>query len=111
MNTLLFAIFEFCTTNQLKQSFINLQRKDDIIDLLIFINLVSASVYLVAFNFLNELIILFISFEYVGVKKKELITPAGAVAFISFVPTSGMVLAIFFPVLAKYALRFSEIAA
>ena len=28
-----------------------------------------------------------------------------------FVPTSGMVSAIFFPMLAKYALRFSEIAA
>ena len=78
----------------LKQSFINLQRKGDITDLLIFINLVLASVYLVAFESLNESIILFISFGYVGVKKKELIAPVGAVAFVS-VPTLGIVSAIF----------------
>ena len=59
---------------------------------------------------LNESIILFISFGYVGVKKKELIMPVGAVAFVSM-STSGMVSAIFFPMLAKYALRFSEIVA
>ena len=73
-------------------------------------NLVSASVYLIAFESLNESIILFISFGYVGVKKKELITPVGAVAFVS-VSTLGMISAIFFTMLANYALRFSEIAA
>ena len=105
------AIFkQFGYTPLLKQSFINLQRKGDITDLLIFINLVSASVYLVAFESLNKSIILFILFGYVGVKKKESITPVDAVVFVS-VSTSGMVSAIFFSMLAKYALRFSEIAA
>ena len=73
-------------------------------------NLVLVSVHLVAFGSLNESIILFISFGYVGVKKKELIMPVSAVAFVSM-STLGMVSAIFFPMLAKYALRFSEIAA
>ena len=40
-----------------------------------------------------------------------MITPVGAVAFIIFVSTSEMVSDIFIPMLAKYALRFSEIAA
>ena len=73
----------------------NLQKKGDIIDLLIFINLVLASVSLVAFESSNESIILLISFGYIGVEKKELITPVGAVAFISLASTSGMFSAIF----------------
>ena len=77
----------------MKQLFINIQRKGDIVDLLIFVNLVSASVHLVASESLNESMVLFISFGYVGVKE-ELITPVGSVAFVS-VSTSGMVSAIF----------------
>ena len=41
------------------------QRKGDIIELLIFINLVLASVYLVAFESLNKLIISFFLFIYI----------------------------------------------
>ena len=48
------AIFkQFGLTPLLKQSFINLQRKEDITNLLIFVNLVSATVYLVGFLSLN----------------------------------------------------------
>ena len=89
----------------LKQLFINLQRNGDIIDLVIFINLVSASVYLTAFESLNESIMLLISQGYFGVTKKELITPVGAVAFISSASTWGKGSRLFFPYVGKVCIE------
>ena len=74
----------------------NLQRKGDTVDLLMLINLILPFIYLGAFESLNESItILLISFRYVGVKKKALITPAGAVVLISFVSTLESIFAFF----------------
>ena len=53
-----------------------------------------------ALQFLNELIILLISFGCFEVKKKELITLVGAVVFISLVSTGRMV-SVFFSYVGK----------
>ena len=61
--------------------------------------------YLAAFESLNESMILLILFGYLEVKKKELITPVGAIVFTSFVSTLGMVSAIFFRYVGKVCIE------